>query len=88
MVQYAVLAHASEQAAVCEYSDNIRILDALQEFAIVPAERAEQLRSAYIAYRACLHQQSLQDQDSIVDSEQFGSEIRFVREAWTALLEE
>ncbi len=88
MVQYMVLAHASEQAAVCEYSDNIRILDALQEFAIVPAERAEQLRSAYIAYRACLHQQSLQDQDAIVDSERFRSEIRIVREAWTALLEE
>ncbi|MFK7732420.1 MAG: bifunctional [glutamate--ammonia ligase]-adenylyl-L-tyrosine phosphorylase/[glutamate--ammonia-ligase] adenylyltransferase [Pseudomonadales bacterium] len=88
MVQYAVLAHASKQAAVCEYSDNIRILDALQEFAIVPAERAEQLRLAYVAYRACLHQQSLQDQDSIVDSEQFSSEIGFVREAWAALLEE
>ncbi|MFK8019641.1 MAG: bifunctional [glutamate--ammonia ligase]-adenylyl-L-tyrosine phosphorylase/[glutamate--ammonia-ligase] adenylyltransferase [Pseudomonadales bacterium] len=88
MVQYGVLAQAATVPKVYEFTDNIRILDAFEKCAFLPAARAEQLRAAYIAFRACLHQLSLQDQEPIVDSENFESEIQAVRAAWAELLEE
>lgn len=88
MVQYAVLMHSAAEPRVCEFTDNIRILDALQLVGLLTEQRAEELRTAYIAYRACLHQRNLQDQDSIVDSAQFDTQIQAVRAAWRALLEE
>jgi len=88
MVQYGVLAQAALVPKVYEFTDNIRILDAFEKCAFLPATRAEQLRSAYIAFRACLHQLSLQDQEPIVDCNNFESEIQAVRAAWVELLEE
>ena len=87
MVQYGVLAYSAEEPSVCEFTDNIRILDALEQGAFLPADQAQQLRSAYIAFRACLHQLSLQDQEPIVDCELFKTEIQAVMSVWTSLFE-
>lgn len=88
MVQYGVLAHAAAEARLCEFTDNIRILEALEQCAFLPAEYAQQLRNAYVAYRAKLHQLSLQDQEPVVDRELFNTEVQAVTAVWTLLFEE
>ena len=88
MVQYAVLACSAKDRSICEFTDNIRILDALQEFGFFPAGDADRLRAAYIAYRARMHQCSLQDVEAIVASEQFSVEIKAVTNVWLTLFGE
>jgi glutamate-ammonia-ligase adenylyltransferase len=66
MVQYAVLAWGTENPAICEWTDNIRIIEALQETGFIEADVAKQLTSIYKSYRQCSHRLSLQQQASSV----------------------
>ncbi len=88
VVQYAVLAHCCAEPAVAEFTDNIRILDALQAAGLMPEVQAEALRSAYIGYRASVHQSSLQDQEAVVLERDFEAQIDAVRKTWQEMLEE
>lgn len=88
MVQYAVLANASQTAALCTYTDNIRILDSLEEALEWPATVTAALRDAYTTYRAALHRRALQEQNSIVPIEQFDEQRQPVLAQWRELFEE
>lgn len=66
IVQYSALAYAHQYPALIEYTDNIRILDAMEQAQVIPAQDAETLREAYKAYRALGHRQTLQDKSTTV----------------------
>lgn len=51
LVQYWVLLHAHQCPKVCEYSDNIRVLDALDEAQIIAPSDIDVLKEAYLAFR-------------------------------------
>ncbi|NVK39643.1 MAG: bifunctional [glutamate--ammonia ligase]-adenylyl-L-tyrosine phosphorylase/[glutamate--ammonia-ligase] adenylyltransferase [Oceanospirillaceae bacterium] len=70
LVQYQVLAHASRYPELLEFTDNIRILDAVERVGLLPPQDADLLREAYKAYRSVGHRLSLQEQSSVIpDSE-------------------
>jgi glutamate-ammonia-ligase adenylyltransferase len=65
MVQYLVLAYASEHAELCEFTDNVRILEAAARVGVLSDTQSGLLTEAYLALRAERHRTAL----DIVDDE-------------------
>ncbi|MFW0756583.1 bifunctional [glutamate--ammonia ligase]-adenylyl-L-tyrosine phosphorylase/[glutamate--ammonia-ligase] adenylyltransferase [Pseudomonas sp. H11T01] len=85
MVQYAALAWSEEHPSLLRYTDNIRILEGLEEVGLMPATDASLLREAYKAYRAAAHRQALQNEAGIIGGDQFEAERREVLRIWAEL---
>ena len=64
LVQYLVLQHSHQYPDLHTFTDNIRILDAVEKHNLLSHEQAEQLREAYKEFRATGHRQTLQDRSS------------------------
>jgi glutamate-ammonia-ligase adenylyltransferase len=69
IVQYFCLAYSSKYPQLIEYTDNIRIIDAIETVGLLTAQEASLLRDAYIEYRSVGHRLALQEQASTVDAE-------------------
>ena len=85
MVQYAALAWSREYPQLLRYTDNIRILEGLEEVGLMPATDASLLREAYKAFRAVAHRQALQKETGVVTGDQFVVERQHVRRIWSEL---
>lgn len=85
MVQYAALAWSDKHPALLRYTDNIRILEGLEEAGLMPVSDAVLLREVYKAFRSAAHRQALQKQAGVIDAGQFVSERREVRRIWAEL---
>lgn len=85
MVQYAALAWTHRHPALSRYTDNIRILDSLEQAGLLPGDTVRQLQEAYKAYRAAAHRLSLQKQPGVVSGDQFHDERRAVMRIWREL---
>ncbi len=88
MVQYVVLLWSAQQADLCRYTDNIRILESLEAVGLFSADDAEQLRAAYKTYRTCLHRRTLQQESALIDVAQLQNERKVVLQKWRELFEE
>ncbi len=66
IVQFSALAYSVQHPELYEFTDNIRILDAMESTGVIPAVDAELLREAYKNYRAVGHRQVLQDQSTTI----------------------
>ena len=66
IVQYLVLAHSHEHPVLLAYTDNVRILDAVEQLQVLPAEQCQVLRTAYLALRDRLHRQALDEAGPVV----------------------
>jgi glutamate-ammonia-ligase adenylyltransferase len=91
MVQYAVLAWASQQPNIAEYTDNIRILQQMQTSGFMDADKVSLLIETYKAYRELTHRLALQQASSLVVEDQFPTyalpiKRQQVRELWRQLL--
>ncbi len=84
MVQYGVLAGASEAPALVTYSDNIRLLEALAEAGEFAADDAQLLIDAYRTFRARIHRLALLDEPAVVEPD---PELEETREAVARLWE-
>lgn len=87
IVQYSALANAERFPELIEFTDNIRILDAMEKVGVIQAEDAETLREAYKTYRAAGHRQVLQDKSSTIsdhDLEGCRSEVSRIWDAQVA----
>jgi len=85
MVQYAALAWSRDYPALLQYTDNIRILEGLEQVGLLPANDAGLLREAYKAYRSAAHRQALQKQAGVIGGDQFVAQRREVLRIWAAL---
>ena len=85
MVQYAALAWSREHPALLRYTDNIRILEGLEQAGLMPATDASLLREAYKAFRAVAHRQALQKEAGVVSGDQLVDARRDVRRIWAQL---
>lgn len=85
MVQYAALAWSREHPALLRYTDNIRILEGLEQAGLIPSTDADLLREAYKAYRVAAHRQALQKEAGVISGDQFQAERREVRRIWAEL---
>jgi glutamate-ammonia-ligase adenylyltransferase len=87
MVQFCALAFGRKHSDITYYTDNIRILDALEAHGIVSANNAQILRDVYRTYRSEGHKLALQQEKSEVPIEQFVKEKVAVEKIWAELVE-
>ena len=85
MVQYAALTWSREHPELLRYTDNIRILEGLEQAGLMPASDASLLREAYKAFRAVAHRQALQKEAGVVSGDQLVEARRDVRRIWAQL---
>ncbi len=85
MVQYAALAWSHQHPQLLRYTDNIRILDGLEQAGLMTGDEVRLLQDAYKAYRAAAHRQSLQKLPGVVSGDQFHDERRAVMRIWREL---
>jgi glutamate-ammonia-ligase adenylyltransferase len=85
MVQYAALAWSREHPALLRYTDNIRILETLEQLGLMAEADASLLREAYKAYRSAAHRQALQKEAGTVRGDQFEVERREVMRIWAGM---
>ncbi|NWC93192.1 MULTISPECIES: bifunctional [glutamate--ammonia ligase]-adenylyl-L-tyrosine phosphorylase/[glutamate--ammonia-ligase] adenylyltransferase [unclassified Pseudomonas] len=85
MVQYAALAWSAQHPSLLRYTDNIRILEGLEQVGLMPAADAHLLREVYKAYRSAAHRQALQNEAGTVTGDQFADERRQVQRIWHEL---
>lgn len=88
MVQYGVLAWAFEKPVLLEYTDNIRLLEALATTGLMTESDVAVLSEAYRTFRAKLHKMALQEQPGLVDAEEYSELSAAVRQIWLQWLEE
>lgn len=88
MVQYGVLAWAFEKPVLLEYTDNIRLLEALATAGLMTESDVAVLSEAYRTFRAKLHKMALQEQPGLVDAEEYNELSAAVRQIWLQWLEE
>lgn len=85
MVQYAALAWSRQHPELVRYTDNIRILDGLEQANLLAGDEVRLLQEAYKAYRSAAHRQALQKQPGVVGGDQFQAERQGVMRIWREL---
>ncbi|MBN2866406.1 MAG: bifunctional [glutamate--ammonia ligase]-adenylyl-L-tyrosine phosphorylase/[glutamate--ammonia-ligase] adenylyltransferase [Thiotrichales bacterium] len=86
MVQYLVLAFAHQYPSLVEYSDNIRILEAVKQAGLLTSEQADSLTHAYKTYRSKYHRVALQNEKAIVEPSCYLEERASVKAIWKQLM--
>ena len=86
MVQFAVLDRSHDFPDLTRWSDNIRILECLEEAGVISAKDAEFLTRAYKNYRSVGHRLQLQKLPVVVDASDFAVEREQVTAVWDRLL--
>ncbi len=82
LIQYLVLGHSHQHAALSRNLGNIALLKIAGELALIPAQLAEQCGDAYRHMRRLQHRQRLNGQASRVPAEQVESARAPVMELW------
>jgi glutamate-ammonia-ligase adenylyltransferase len=88
MVQYSVLRWAFEHPELSDWTDNVRLLDALGQLDLLPGKAAADLTAAYKALRAAYHRSALQEQPKTVGDDELHSERERVACLWRELMDE
>ena len=88
MVQYSVLAHAHKDIALCEYSDNVRLLERLAGGNFISRSMATEITDIYCRFRNKMHRIALQADKPEVDVAEFQAERKVVKAYWNKLLGE
>lgn len=82
IVQYSILAGAAHYPDLATYTDNVRLLQGLQQHGLMPAADAELLKQAYCAYRDFGHHQVLQGLSATADGSEFAELRGEVERLW------
>ena len=86
LVQYWVLLYAHKNPSVCDWSDNIRILDSFQTLNLVKNTDIEHLKSAYLAYRHEGHRLTLAGEKLVSAKEELEPIRAGVSSIWQRVL--
>jgi glutamate-ammonia-ligase adenylyltransferase len=87
MVQYAVLRWACDYPDMLQWTDNIRLLEALSRHRLLPSGVAEALADAYRALRSQYHRYSLQEEPGLTPAACLCDERGRVELIWRELME-
>ena len=83
IVQYTVLAHASQHGELAKNLGNIGLLLRASELALIPEELARQTADAYRSFRSAQHAMRLQGMDKVKGiPEEYSSQRQAVLELW------
>ncbi|MCC2614844.1 bifunctional [glutamate--ammonia ligase]-adenylyl-L-tyrosine phosphorylase/[glutamate--ammonia-ligase] adenylyltransferase [Aestuariibacter halophilus] len=82
LVQYWVLAHAHQFPQLCDWPDNVRILETAAAVQIITTDQQQTLTEAYLAYRNTSHRLTLQQQSRVALNDAFEATRAAVTEIW------
>lgn len=87
IVQFGILAKASQDQELVTYTDNVRLLDGLQKMGFFSEEIAETMKSAYCTYRDRGHRETLQGHQAIVPEAEFDETRSRIEQIWHDYME-
>ena len=87
IVQFGILARAAKNKTLTTYTDNVRLLDALQEDGFISKTDAETLRAAYCTYRDMGHKLILQGERTLVNTAEVLELSNKVGQIWNDFME-
>jgi len=87
IVQFGVLAKAAKNEALTTYTDNVRLLEALQQDDFMTKTQAETLKMAYCTYRDYGHKLVLQEEKAIINEAEVAELSKQVEQIWHDLME-
>ena len=87
LVQYLVLQHSHQYPNLYAFTDNIRILDAVETHNLLSKKQAEQLREAYKVFRSAGHRQTLQDRSSTLSDNALKEYRDSVADIWQTTMQ-
>jgi glutamate-ammonia-ligase adenylyltransferase len=87
IVQFGVLDQAAFNAALMTYTDNVRLLEALQEQGFMAKADAETLKTAYCTYRDFGHKQVLQGDKAVIAEAEVAKMSTQVEQIWREYME-
>ena len=87
IVQFGILARAAKNKTLTTYTDNVRLLDGLQEDGFISKVDAETLKAAYCTYRDRGHKLVLQEEQTLVNAAEVLELSREVGRIWNDFME-
>jgi [glutamine synthetase] adenylyltransferase / [glutamine synthetase]-adenylyl-L-tyrosine phosphorylase len=87
IVQFGVLARAEKNEALTIYTDNVRLLEGLQEDGFMSKTVAETLKAAYCTYRDYGHKLVLQGECAVINQEEVVQLSKQVEQFWHDFME-
>ncbi len=87
LVQYLVLRHAWDHPDVVEWTDNIRLLQALSVDSLITGEESSILQNTYVDMRRVMHRLTLQERSADVDEDLFSEQAAAVAHIYDAAFE-
>jgi glutamate-ammonia-ligase adenylyltransferase len=87
MVQFVVLAYAHQHVEMARYTDNLRLIESFVVTGILSETQAQQLISAYKAYRSAGHRLALQQLSLQVPAQEFDASRAVVTALWQQYLD-
>jgi glutamate-ammonia-ligase adenylyltransferase len=83
MVQYAVLLWSFKSPSLCQWTDNIRLLESLHHLGLLDVDHSKQLIDIYQLYRVRGHRLALQQSQSpLIVAASFASERKQIQHLW------
>jgi glutamate-ammonia-ligase adenylyltransferase len=86
MVQFGVLAHAQQYADLSVYTDNVRLIAALQQHDFFSTQQAKQLTQAYCTLRDYGHKRVLQGDKALIDEQELLELREQVAQLWQNIM--
>ncbi|MDP1970892.1 MAG: bifunctional [glutamate--ammonia ligase]-adenylyl-L-tyrosine phosphorylase/[glutamate--ammonia-ligase] adenylyltransferase, partial [Methylobacter sp.] len=87
IVQFGVLDQAAFNVALTTYTDNVRLLEGLQQQGFISKTDAETLKSAYCGYRDVGHKLVLQGDKAVIDEAEAAEMSAKVEQIWHDYME-
>ncbi len=87
IVQFGVLARAAKNEALTTYTDNVRLLEGLQEDGFMSKTEAETLKAAYCTYRDYGHKLVLQGERAVINEAEVVEMSKQVEQIWHDFME-
>lgn len=86
MMQYLVLGYAHQYPDLLEFSDNMRILEAVERNQLLSQQQVADLMDAYKTYRSKYHRMSLQNEKPLVEATCYPQQRDNVSKIWQQLM--
>ncbi|GAB6033851.1 bifunctional [glutamate--ammonia ligase]-adenylyl-L-tyrosine phosphorylase/[glutamate--ammonia-ligase] adenylyltransferase [Galenea microaerophila] len=86
LVQYLVLVNAHTCPSLTLWTDNIRLMQEMEQNSVLSGNAVKVLREAYQRYRECYHRKALQNAKTIVPKQDFMQETQAVHEIWIKIM--
>ena len=87
IVQFGVLDQAAKNVALTTYTDNVRLLDGLQQRGFIAKDYAESLKTAYCTYRDVGHKLVLQGDKAVIAEAEVAKMSAQVEQIWHEYME-